>query len=431
VISVAAGLAFGAIPVLKHARVRLTEALRAGGRTASASRDRNVTRNTLTVLQVALALVLLIGSGLMIRTFQSMRRVQPGFSDPASLQTLRLAISSDVGKDDTKVLAVQEELARRLASLPGATSASLTNGLPMTGFESQDPIFASDHTYRASQIPPLRRFIRIAPGALRTLGTSIVAGRDYEWTEIQQKRDVVLISENFAREYWGSPAAAVGKRIRSNPNDAWSEVIGVVADVRHDGVDRPAPSTVYWPLRGQRSVTFMVRGPRAGTDSFVAEIRQAVSAVSRSLPITDMRTMTEVYDRSMARTAFTLTLLATSGGMALLLAAVGIYAVISYTVSQRTREIGIRLALGARQDRLKLTIVRDGLLWGGLGAAVGLVAAIGLSRLMATLLFEVHPLDPLTYGIVVAALLAAAALASYIPARRVGRINPIEALRAE
>jgi putative ABC transport system permease protein len=430
-ISIGAGLAFGAIPVLKHARVRLTEALRAGGRTASASRDRNVTRHTLTVVQVALALVLLIGSGLMIRTFQSMRRVQPGFSDPASLQTLRIAISRDEAADDARLMLLQQQIAERLASLPGATSASLMNGLPMTGFSSQDPIFASDRTYAANQIPPLRRFIRLAPGALRTLGTPIVAGRDYEWSEIHQRRRVVLISENFAREYWGSAAAAVGKRIRENPTDEWSEVIGVAADIRHDGVDRPAPSTVYWPLRPTRSLTFMIRGPRAGTDSYLAEIRRAVSAVSRSVPITQMQTMTEVYDRSMARTSFTLTLLATSGGMALLLAAVGIYAVISYTVSQRTREIGIRLALGARQEALKLTIVRDGLLWGGLGAAVGLVAAIGLSRLMATLLFEVHPLDPLTYGIVVAALMAAAALASYIPARRIGRINPIEALRAE
>ncbi|MEO5822072.1 MAG: ABC transporter permease, partial [Vicinamibacteraceae bacterium] len=404
-ISVAAGLAFGLIPVFRHARVKLTEALRAGGRNASASRDRNVTRNALTVVQVALALVLLVGSGLMIRTFQSLRRVQPGFNEPATLQTLRIAIPGEVAKDDARVLVVQQELAAKLASLPGVSSVSLMNGLPMTGYQSQDPIFASDHTYAASKIPPLRRFLRIAPGAMQALGTPIVAGRDYQWTELHEKRPVVLISENFAREYWGSAAAAIGKQIRQNTTDEWSEVIGVVADIRHDGVDRPAPTTVYWPLRNTRSLTFMVRGPRAGADSYIGEIRQAVAAVSRGLSITQMRTMTEVYDRSMARTAFTLTLLATSGGMALLLAAVGIYAVISYTVSQRTREIGIRLALGARQDLLQLTIVRGGLLWSGLGAAAGLVAAVGLSRLMSTLLFEVHPLDPLTYASVVTALL--------------------------
>ena len=149
----------------------------------------------------------------------------------------------------------------------------------------------------------------------------------YDWTELHQQRQVVLISENFAREYWGSASAAIGKRIRSNPNDSWSEVIGVVADIRHDGAEQPAPSTVYWPLRSSRAATYMVRGARAGTESYAAEIRRAVSAVSGNLPITQMQTMQQVYDTSMSRTAFTLTLLALSGGMALLLAGIGIYGV--------------------------------------------------------------------------------------------------------
>jgi predicted permease len=431
VVSVTAGLAFGLIPVLKHGRVRLAEALRAGGRLASSSRDRNITRNTLTVLQVALALVLLIGSGLMIRSFQAMRSVHPGFASPETLQTLRISIPGDVAPDADRVIAVQREIVTRLASLPGATGASLTNGLPMTGFENQDPIFASDHTYASSQIPPLRRFVTMAPGAFHVLGTPVVAGREFDWADIQQKRQVAVIGEGFAREYWGSAAAAVGKQIRENPNDKWSEVIGVVADIRHDGVDRPAPSMVYWPLRDTRSAIFMIRSARAGTESYATEIRRALAAVSRGLPTTQVQTMTEVYDRSMARTAFTLTLLAISGGMALLLAAVGIYAVISYAVVQRTREIGIRLALGAQQDRVQLMIVRGGLLWGGLGAAAGLLAAAGLSQLMSTLLFGVKPIDPPTYAAVALGMLGAAALASYVPARRVTRINPIESLRAD
>ncbi len=175
----------------------------------------------------------------------------------------------------------------------------------------------------------------------------------------------------------------------------------------------------------------MIRGPRAGSESFATEIRRAVAAVGPGMPVTQLETMRVLYDKSMARTTFTLTLLALSGGMALLLAAVGIYAVISYTVAQRTREIGIRMALGAEHDRIKLMFVRNGLLWGGIGAAAGLVAAVPLSRFMSTLLFEVKPIDPLTYVIVVAGLLGAAALASYLPTRRVTRIHPIEALRAE
>ena len=205
----------------------------------------------------------------------------------------------------------------------------------------------------------------------------------------------------------------------------------MVADIRHDGAEQPAPSTVYWPLRSSRSATYMVRGARAGTESYAAEIRRAVSAVNGNLPITQMQTMQEVYDTSMSRTAFTLTLLALSGGMALLLAGIGIYAVIAYTVSQRTREIGIRLALGARQESLKLMFVRSGLLWAGIGTAAGVVAAAPLSHLMSALLFQVEPIDPLTYGVVVVGLLLAAAVASYLPARRITRIEPVEALRAE
>ena len=205
----------------------------------------------------------------------------------------------------------------------------------------------------------------------------------------------------------------------------------MVGDIRHDGADKKAPSAVYWPLRSSNSMTFLIRAPRAGTESFSTEIRQTVWAVNSNLPVTEMRTMKQVYDKSMSRTAFTLTLLAISGGMALLLAAVGIYAVISYTVAQRTREIGIRMALGAQRGNLKMMFVRDGLLWSGIGAAAGLTAATALSRLMSTLLFEVSPFDPLTYLVVAIGLLATAALASYLPARRVTRVDPVEALRAE
>jgi predicted permease len=360
-----------------------------------------------------------------------MRRVQPGFTSPETLQTLRVAISRDVAKEDANVRTMQQALVERLASLPGVSSVSLTNGLPMTGASSQDPIFASDKAYAADTIPPLRRFVRVGPGAFKTMGTPLLAGRDYTWTDIHEGRQVVMIGDSFAREYWGSAAAAIGKQIRSNPNDKWSEIIGVAADVRADGVDKPAPSTVYWQLRSQRAASFTIRSPRAGTDAFATEIRRAVASVAAGLPITEVRTMRENYERSMARTVFTLTLLAVSGGMALLLAAVGIYAVISYTVSQRTREIGIRMALGARQETVRLMFVRNGLLWGGIGAAAGLAAAVPLSFLMSTLLFEVKPVDPLTYAVVAVGLLAAAATASYLPTRRVTRIEPIEALRAE
>ena len=430
-ISLAAGFVFGAIPVMKQGGFRLAAALRAGGRNASTGRDRNIARNTLTVVQVALALVLLIGSGLMIRTFQSMRQVHPGFGHPEALQTLRISIPKNAAPKEPELLLMQQNLVDRLASIPGVEKVSLMGGLPMTGASSQDPIFASDHTYAANQIPPLRRFITAAPSTFQALGAPLRAGREFTWADIHEKRRVVLIGENFAREYWGSAPAAIGKQIRSNTTDPWSEVIGVAGDLHHDGAEKKAPSTVYWPLRSANSMTFLLRGARAGSDSYATEIRQTVWAVNSSLPITEMQTMQQVYDKSMSRTAFTLTLLAISGGMALLLAMVGVYAVVSYAVVQRTREIGIRLALGAEQGALKMMFVRNGLLWSGIGAAAGLAAAAGLSRTMSTLLFEISPVDPKTYSAVAIGLLAAVAVASYLPTRRVTRVDPMESLRSD
>ncbi|MEO7999705.1 MAG: ABC transporter permease, partial [Gemmatimonadaceae bacterium] len=365
VVSVVVGVALGALPVLKQGNIRITDALRAGGRNASAGRDRNFARGALTVLQVALALVLLIGSGLMVRTFASIRRVKPGFSDPASLAVMRISIPQAEAKNDTATFAIQRNIIDHLKGVAGVSSVSMMDGLPMTGWSSQDPVFASDHSYAENQIPPLRRYLRTAPNTFRTLGTPIVAGREFTWDDLDQNRKVAVISENFAREYWNSAQGAVGQRVRENPTEPWSEVIGVVADVRHDGVDKPAPTTVYWPEPGIRSMTYLVRSTRVNSQAYINELRAAVRAASASIPVTDVRTMQTVYDKSMSRTAFTLTLLAVSGGMALLLAVVGVYAVISYTVAQRTREIGIRIALGAQQRGVQLMFVRNGLVLAG------------------------------------------------------------------
>jgi len=429
VISVAAGFAFGAVPVLKHARVHLAEALRSGGRNASASRDRNIARNTLTVVQVALALVLLIGSGLMVRTFQSMRKVNPGFSQPAALQTFRISTPRNATTKDAEFLVMQQNLVERLAALPGVTDVGLIDDLPMTDSQSQDPIFASDHTYAADQIPPLRRFIRAAPGTFNTLGVPLVAGREYTWTDLHESRNFVIIAENFAREYWGSAQAAVGKQIRSNPTDPWSEVIGVVGDVRHDGADRSAPSTVYWPLRSPYSLTYMVRTARAGSDSLANEIRQAVSSVNSSIPITAMRTMKEIYEKSMSRTSFTLTLLGISGGMALILAVVGIYAVISYTVAQRTREIGIRMALGAKISDVVQLIVVAGLKMAVVGTVIGLAGSFGLGHFLVNAMPGVITSNTTAIAFATMLLLAIAFLACWLPALKSARVDPLIALR--
>jgi predicted permease len=313
--------------------------------------------------------------------------------------------------------------------------------VPSDSNNSTDLLYAEDRVYSEGQLPPLRRFKFIAPGFFKTIGTPLVAGRDYTWTDIYEERKYAIVSENMAREMWRSPAAALGKRIREGMKDDWREIIGVASDVHHDGADQKPPTVVYWPLLMkqfwnndtfvERGVVYAVRSPRAGSQSFLKQVRQAVWSINPDLPLARVETMEQIYRGSMARSAFTLVMLAIAGAMAFLLGLIGIYGVISYSVSQRTRELGIRLALGAPQFSLKTMVVRNGIWLAGIGAAVGLAVSAGLTRIMAPWLYGVSPLDPLTYAAVSAGVLAAAAAASYLPARRASLLNPVEALKAE
>ena len=440
-ISLAAGLVFGLIPVFKYARPQLSSALRGGGRSLSQSKDRHRARSVLVVVQVALALVLLVSSGLMSRTFQALRHVDPGFSGAHQVQTLRIGIPGTQVKEPERVTRMQQEILDRIAALPGVSSVAVTTSIPMDGQNSNDPIYAQDQPYPEGKLPPIRRYKWVSPAYRSTMGSRLIAGRDLTWSETYGPRSVALVSENLARELWRDPRAALGKRIRSTLKDDWSEVIGVVADERDNGVDQRAPTIVYWPLLQKnfegapvsvrRAVAFVIRTPRAGSTALLQELRQAVWSVNPNLPLANVRTLEAIYDRSLARTSFTLALLAIAGGMALLLGMVGIYGVISYSVSQRTREIGIRLALGAPLQDVTGMFLRHGLVLSGIGAACGLTAAFVLTRLMKSLLFDVSPADPLTYLAVSAGLILAAALASYLPARKAVTVDPAEALRAE
>jgi len=269
-----------------------------------------------------------------------------------------------------------------------------------------------------------------------------MAGRDFTWQEIYGLRPVLLISDGLAREYWGSAQAAVGKRVREFSSAPWSEVIGVVEDVREDGVQTAAPEIVYWPtmaigLYGSkeaqviRNVTFVVRSERAGTQGFVEEIRQAVWSVNSNLPVASVQTMQDVYDKSVARTSFTLVMLGIAGAMSIALGVIGIYGVLSYTVSQRRREIGIRLALGAQQENVLGMVMGSGARMAIVGVAIGVLVALALTRWMSTLLFGVTAHDPLTYSLVALLLFTVALAACWIPARRATRVDPMVALRYE
>jgi len=440
-ISLIAGVLFGLIPVFKYAGPQMGTALRQGGRTLSQSRERHRARSTLVVLQVALAMVLLIGSGLMIRTFQALRQVQPGFTRPQEVQTLHLDITSGQVRDTEQVVRMQQEILRKLAAIPGVSSAAFSTSITMDGSNGFDPIFAQDRYYAEGTLPPLRRFKFASPGFLQTVGNPLIAGRDFTWTDLYNKTPVAIVTENLAREYWREPSAALGKRIRADLKGPWREIVGVTGNERDDGVNQKSPTTVYWPalrsdlwgdgVNAPRTVAFAIRSGRTGSQTFLNEMRQAIWSVNPNLPLFDVRTLDEIYTKSMARTSFTLVMLAVAGGMALLLGVVGIYGVISYSVSQRTREIGIRMALGARQQELTGMFVRHGLLLAMIGLAFGLAGAVAVTRLMASLLFEIKPVDPVTYGAVAIGLAGAAALASYLPSRRAAAVEPVEALRAE
>jgi predicted permease len=441
-LSVFSGLFFGAIPAIKYAGARVRNVFSGAARTASAGRDRQRARKTLVVAQVAMALVLLVSAVLMIRTFWRLRNVDPGFSDAQHLQTLRISVPDSLVSDQIAVTHLQNAIADKLAAIPGVTSVGFAEAVPMEGIDPMwDEIRFEDKSDNHDH-PPLRLFNYVSPNYFHTMGTRIVAGRDFTWIDVYGLRPGIILSEGFARSLWGSPAAAIGKRGRQFTGMPWQEVVGVVQDVHHNGVSADPPAIVYWPamianpymkntIHAPRSVTMAIRTSRAGTESFLAELQQAVGSVNASLPLASVRTMQEIYSKSMARTSFTLVMLAIAGSMALLLGIIGIYGVISYAVSQRTREIGIRLALGARKSELKWMFVRSALVLTGIGVVIGVCAAAGLMQLMKSLLFGISPLDPFTYIAIPLVLVASAALASYLPARRAASVDPVEALRAE
>jgi predicted permease len=442
VLSVLSGLFFGSIPAWKYARKQAVLGTGGSTRTASVSRERHRSRNVLVVAQVAMALVLLVSAVLMIRTFQQLRTVDPGFTDPAHVQTLRISIPEAVVANPEMVMRTENNILDQLQSIPGVSSVGLGVGVPMEGVEPNwDQIFVEGVRYEHND-PPLRFYNYVSPGFLQALGTRIVAGRDFTWNEVYSFRQAVMVSENFARESWGSPAAAIGKRIRQFDDSPWQEVVGVVQDVRYEGADHAAPLIVYWPamihspyvkntIDAARFVCFAVRSDRAGTPGLLNQVQQAVWSVNADLPVASVRTMQEIYGKSMARTSFTLVMLGIAASMALALGIIGIYGVISYSVSQRTREIGIRVALGAQKRELRWMFVRSALMLTAVGVGIGLGAAAALTRLMKSLLFGVSPMDPMTYAAIPVMLAACAALASYLPARRAAAIDPVEALRAE
>ena len=445
-LSVASGVVLGLLPLARAWRMDLAKTLKEGGRGSSYGRSRNRARNTLAVAQLALALVLLVGSGLMVRSFISLSRVNPGFSNPAEVLTFRATATGTDVPDDEEVARAHETLARQLAELPGVVSVGISSSVPMDHAAGFDPIFVEDFPLPEGQPAQIRRFKWIGGGYHEAIGNPVIAGRPITWTDIHTRARIVMITEGMAREYWGDPARAVGRTISTGygPGD-WREIVGVVGDVRDDGVDQEPVEIVYWPMvlegfwseiRGdalflQRTMVYVVRSPRVGTPGFLEEIQEAVWAMFPGRPLATVRTLDTVRKDSMARASFTLVMLAIAAAVALLLGTIGIYGVISYSVGQRTRELGLRMAMGAEAGTVVGMVLRQGLALALAGTAIGIAAAAGVTRLMDSILFGVSPVDPPTFAVVSLGLVLVALMASYLPARRASRVDPTVALRAE
>jgi predicted permease len=429
-ISVMTSLLFGIVPVLRS-RMFSVDVLKESGRASTSPTGRHRTQNTLVVAQLALAVVLLTVFGLMARTFVAMRQVEPGFARPTEVETFDLSLPAMLIPDAKQVVSTYEQIADRLQQIPGVTGVGL-GIITMDGRAGKAPIFVEGGA--SPTLPAIRFFWTIGPGYFEAMGNPIIAGRTITWRDIQQSKPIAIISENLALEYWDTPAKAVGHRIRSFTDEPWQEIVGVVGNVRADGLNHPPPALVYVPVANTQNVTrsmmYVVRSGRAGTAGFLPELRQAVWSVNARVPLANVRTLAEIQAASMAPTSFATVMLMIAAGVALLLALAGVYSVVSHVAAERTNEVGIRRALGAQIGDVHRLFLRQWLVLTLTGIVVGLAAATLLTPVMSALLYGVGPMDPVTYTAASVALAGVTLLATYLPARRASRVQPIIALRS-
>lgn len=438
--ALAAGLLFGAIPMVRAAGHDTVTGLKEGGRGSGTSRERVTARNGLVAVQVGLALVLVVGSGLMVRSWAALRAMDLGFESPDQVLTFRVNVANGEMSSNEEVAAFYEGVIRELRELPGVVSASGSNNLPMDGYDSNQGLAIEDFPVDPGQNLPSARVKWVAGDYFETLEMPILAGRGITWQDARNQLPVVVVSAAYARLHWGDVDTALGRRIRFG-REPWREIVGVVHDVYDDGFDVDPVPTVYWPLLvdnfwGQRPWTprwfaFALRTPRPDLAGLVAEIRSTTRRVNPSIPVFQVRSMAEIVRLSTLRTDLTLTMLAMAALVALCLATVGIYGVISYSVTRNIREIGVRMALGADAAKVRREVLGKGLAVILVGVALGLAGAVAASRILSSLLFGVGPLDRLTYVLAAAGTLLVATVATYLPAVRASRLDPRSAMLVE
>ncbi len=438
-LSLACGLVFGVFPALRQGDARINSTLRDGSRGATVGRERHRARNVLVASQLALALVLAAGSALMLKSFTRLAQVDPGF-DPAGVLTFRVALNDVEYRDAASVERFYTQVLDGLRALPGVTHAGAASSVPLTNGSSWSGMAFEDYPRAPNDLPPIVPNLRATPGYFEAMGIEAIEGRLLAPSDAVDKSGALVVSETFAKKFFPGKSA-LGKRMQPGLGDGenWLTIVGVVADVRHEALTKAPVDLLYYPVTGRdggavgwlpRVMSIAVKA-RVAPESLAAAARQAVWAVDPKVPIANLRTMDAVTAASMARTRFTMLLLSIAAGAALLLGAVGIYGVISYLVSQRTREIGVRMALGAARQQVVRMVLAQGLGVAAAGVALGLAASFVLMRWMKSLLFEVQPTDPPTLAAVAVVLLAVSVAATYLPARRAAAVEPVDALGRE
>jgi predicted permease len=441
-------LVFGLAPAFRYTRAASVAATRQGARGSTADRSHHRARKLLVVLQTALTLVLLVGSGLLARSFSRMLSTDLGFR-PEGVTTFRLTLPESSYKDGAAMAAFDRQLVERLSRIPGVESVGSTSHLPITASASGTAFVIDGQPVQPGQLPPMIHYVFVKPGYLETMKTPLIEGRYFDRRDDEPGRREVIVNKVVADRFWPK-ASALGKRFRpsgADPSTPWFVIAGVVAPVLHNGVREEPPALIYYPATVQqdgdgattRSMAYVLRSRPPGPASAeatagrpdAAAIRDAVWGLDRDLPIAVLQTMPEIVKRSYVEFTFTMLTLGIAALTGLILGAVGLYGVLSYAVTLRVREIGVRLALGASPGRVMRSIVGQGILVAGIGLAIGLAGAYGLTRLLSSLLFQTDPLDIATFVAMSAALLVVALLASYLPARRAAGVSPLESLRAE
>ncbi len=435
-IALLTGIVFGLVPAFSGPRVELTDALKEGGRGNTGSGGR--LRKSLVVVEVALSVMLLVGAGLMLRSFSLLRNVNPGFRTDHAL-TLRVSLPVPEGRitdaDEDRFMSFYDRALARLNELPGVTAAGATNMIPLDGNGTDRLIEVEGYTPRDESDMPDAQNRQATPGWFTAMGIPLLRGRLIERTDDDKAPRVLVVNEAFAKHFFPN-GDAIGKRVRLGKLTAdfpWANIVGIVGDVRGFALEEPPLPTMYWPvaqIRATPSLAIVVR-TQGDPAALASAVRDGIAQIDPTQPIYDMQTLDQLVAKSLDQRRFTLTLMVLFGVIALVLSAIGIYGVMAFAVTQRTQEIGIRMALGASAlDVLKM-VVGSGMFLALIGVAVGLIGAFALTRLMASLLFGISPTDLLTFGLVTAGLLMVALLACYIPARRATKVDPLVALRYE